>query len=174
MKKQALYILTTIFILSSCISKNKTAESSEEHFEKYFGVWHSTDRHYEYSADLKIDSINNFIYEGGACASSFLSKGSWKLNGDTIILNSFQPEECYYVNDFGIKYIVAPPIIGDTTKHEMRTSIKGFEPKLHSIYILFNNGKFIIKNDTLVHIAHTKTLFSDIIKEDFIKQTKDN
>lgn len=174
MKKQALYILTTIFILSSCISKNKTAESSEEHFEKYFGVWHSTDRHYEYSADLKIDSINNFIYEGGACASSFLSKGSWKLNGDTIILNSFQPEECYYVNDFGIKYIVAPPIIGDTTKHEMRTSIKGCEPKLYSTYILFNNEKFIIKNDTLVHIAHTKTLFSDIIKEDFIKQTKDN
>jgi len=78
------------------------------------------------------------------------------------------------VNDFGIKYIVAPPIIGDTTKHEMRTSIKGCEPKLYSTYILFNNEKFIIKNDTLVHIAHTKTLFSDIIKEDFIKQTKDN
>ena len=159
MKKQALYILTTIFILSSCISKNKTAESSVEHFEKYFGVWHSTDRHYEYSADLKIDSINNFIYEGGACASSFLSKGSWKLNGDTIILNSFQPEECYYVNDFGIKYIVAPPIIGDTTKHEMRTSIKGFEPKLHSIYIFCLTTENLLLKMTHWFILRIRKLF---------------
>lgn len=175
MKKLILYNLTIIFIISSCISKNNIAESSEEQFDKYLGIWHTTFRHYEYSADLKIDSMNNFIYEGGACESSFLSKGSWKLNGDTIILNSFQPEECYYVNDFGIKYIVAPPIIGDTTKHELRTSIKGCEPDLvYTTYILFNNERFIIKNDTLIHITHTKTHSSDIIKEDFIKQTKDN
>lgn len=175
MKKQILYILSTIFILTSCISKNSVDKSSEEQFDKYLGVWHNTFRHYEYSADLKIDSMNNFIYEGGACASSFLSKGSWKLNGDTIVLNSFQPKECYYVLDFGIKYIVEPPIIGDTTIHELRTSIKGCEPDLYYItYILFNDERFIIKNDTLIHIAHTKTPSSDIIKEDFIKHTKDN
>ncbi len=175
MIKQKLYILTLIFFLSSCISKNNIDKSTEKQIDKYFGVWHSTDRHYEYSADLKIDSMNNFIYEGGACASSFLSKGSWKLNEDTIILNSFQPKECYYVIDFGIKYIVAPPIIGDTTKHELRTSIKGCEPDLVYIaYILFNNERFIIKNDTLIHIAHTKTLSSDIVKEDFIKEIKDD
>ena len=174
MKKQILYFLTLTLIQSSCISKNNTDKSTQEQIDKYLGVWHSTDRHYEYSADLKIDSMNNFIYDGGACTWSFLSKGSWKLNGDTIVLNSFEPTECYYVEDFGIKIIVEPPIIGDTTIHEMRTSIRGCEPQLSSTYIMFNNEKFIIKNDTLIHIAHKKTLLRDILKEDFIKQTKEN
>lgn len=174
MKKQIIYILTLIFIVSSCISKNNIDKSTEQQIDKYLGVWHSTDRQYEYSADLRIDSMNIFIYEGGACACSFLSKGSWKLSGDTIVLNSFQPKECYYVEDFGVKITIEPPIIGDTTKHEMRTSIKGCEPQSYSIYFMFNSEKFIIKNDTLIHIAHKKTLLRDILKEDFIKQIKDN
>ncbi len=175
MKKQIIYFLTLMLIQSSCISKNNTDKSTQEQIDKYLGVWHSTDRHFEYSTDLKIDSMNNFTYEGGACESSFLSKGSWKLNGDTIVLNSFQPEECYYVQDFGIKYIDEPPIIDDTTTHELRTSIKGCKPdKYYITYFLFNNERFIIKNDTLIHIANTKTPLRDILKEDFIKQTKDN
>jgi len=174
MRKQIIYILTLVFIVSSCISKSNNDKSNKEQIEKYLGVWHSTDRHYEYSADLKIDSMNNFIYEGGACACSFLSKGSWKLSGDTIVLNSFQPNECYFVEDFGIKITIEPPMIGDTTIHEMRTSIKGCEPQSYKIYFMFNSEKFIIKNDTLIHIAHKKTLLRDIQKEDFIKQSNEN
>ena len=102
-------------------------------------------------------------------SKSFLSKGSWTLKDDTIVLNSFQPKECYYLQYFGDDCI-APPLIGDTSKYVERTSVKGCNPEYHRIYIMFYNERFILRNDTLIHILRTKYRCSDIIKNDFIKQ----
>lgn len=168
MRIHILYYLIATILLYSCKSNDNNEDSKKINLEDYLGVWHSV-RQLEYGAELEIDFMNGFVFDGGACTSSFLSKGSWTLKDDTIVLNSFQPKEFYYLQYFGDDCI-APPLIGDTSKYVERTSVKGCNPEYHRIYIMFYNERFILRNDTLIHILRTKYRCSDIIKNDFIKQ----
>ena len=132
---------------------------------KFLGKWHSVKRPYPYGATIEICSNYNFIYIGGACDSRFGSKGDWLLNGDTLILNSFEPEECYFISEFGVNCII---VTEDFIPPELKTSIRGCKPDTDYDYRCFINEKFIIEDSVLIHIRKTIALCPEIT-DNFIK-----
>ena len=67
------------------------------------------------------------------------------MNNDTLILNSLQPNECLYIDDFSLTK-------GETLD-DMQTTLKNCEPKPNSKFFTeFNNSKFIITKDSLKYL----------------------
>lgn len=132
-------ILIFILALSSCKKDIPKIDESS----KFVKVWFDTVRSYPFTAKLTINKNKTFEYRGGACTSSFGSKGIWKIENDTIILNSIKPKECMYKIDFGL---ICEKPSGDDYK-----TIKGCDPKSENTYENFENEKFYFRNDTLIH-----------------------
>jgi len=130
----------------------------------YLGIWHSVERVIPFGAYLKIDSNYNFTYSGGACVARFFSKGSWTITDDTLFLNSFEPEECYYLSEFGIN------CRSFDDDYQPTTSIKGCKPSDIKEYVIFNQEKFIIKDSILTHIQKPNNLCPEI-KDNFNKES---
>jgi len=132
-------LLISILALSSCKKDNPKIE---EH-SKFVKVWFDTVRSYPFKAKLTINKNKTFEYRGGACTSRFGAKGIWKIENDTIILNSIKPKECMWKHDFGL-------ICEKLTDNDYKT-IKDCEPKGEDSYENFENEKFYFRNDTLIH-----------------------
>jgi hypothetical protein len=97
---------------------------------------------YSINGHLQIDSTNTFEYIRYACMSQTISKGTWKIVNDTLILNSFAPKGCYFIEDFKIE----PP--KDTLN--MIPNVKTEKDcEANTGYVIFKNEKFYIK-DTLL------------------------
>lgn len=137
--KIKLFLLVSIIALSSCKKNNPKIEKNS----KFVKVWFDTVRSYPFKAKLIINKNKTFEYRGGACDSRFGSKGIWRIENDTIILNSIKPKECMYKIDFGL---VCEKLTGDDNK-----TIKGCEPKSDKMFEDFENEKFYFRNDTLIH-----------------------
>lgn len=133
------FILISIILLSSCKKNNPKIEEDS----KFVKIWFDTVRTYPFNAKLIIKKDNTFEYIGDACTSSFGAKGIWKIENDTIILNSIKPKECMYKIDFGL-------ICEKLTDNESKT-IKDCEPNGEEFYENFENEKFYFRNDTLIH-----------------------
>jgi hypothetical protein len=103
---------------------------------KFERKWFSIDGH------LKIDSTNKFEYVYNNSVSQSVSNGTWKVVNDTLVLNSFAPKGCYFIENFNIE----PP---KDTSQIISNPIteKGCEPNIG--YVIFKNEKFYIK-DTLL------------------------
>ena len=171
--KTILILSILAFVASSCGRSNKTAET-DNYIEviidnPFLGKWYSVERIIPFSATLDIDSNYNFIYEGGACEARFLSKGYWVLNGDTLVLNSFEPEDCYYISEFGKNHIVIPIDTFPYFAFEVRTSIEDCIPIDYYEYIVFTNEKFIIEDSVLTHIRRKPNLMWPEIKDNFTR-----
>lgn len=168
-----LFLLLVLLFLFSCRSSNKEIVNNDNLIESEFiGEWCSVKRIIPYTAYLKIDSSYNFSFEGGTCSMRFYSKGSWILNSDTIILNSFKPTGCYYISDFEVTCTIV-----DTSSSNIgnpyKTSIKDCAPDEGDEYVLFNQEKFIIQNDTLIHVRKTINICPEI-KDNFTRLIMDN
>jgi len=164
------YIILLGFLslfLQSCWNTHQKENTNDDLINNEFlGEWYSVERIIPFGAVLTIDTDYSFIYEGGACLSSFGSKGNWTLNNDTLILNSIEPEECYYISDFGGNCILIT--IDDTTSFKREISIKDCVPdNIDYDYIIFKNEKFIIKDSVLTYITQPDTICN--IKNDFIR-----
>ena len=153
MKKINYIILLGVLflLLQNCCNNKNESKSIHNNLKmsdnKSLGEWYSVDNRCPFEAVLTIDSNYNFTYAGGGCVWRLHSKGRWIINEDTLILNSADPEECYYIgnfSDFG-KIIT----LDDTLK--VVTSIAGCTPKLPDEYIIFDNEKFIIKDSALIY-----------------------
>jgi len=161
----SLLFLLFCFLLQSCC--NTSTETLTEQ-NNYIGDWRCVKRIIPYSAVLKIDSSYSYTYTGGACLSSFESKGNWTLKDDTLILNSFEPEECCYLREFGVNCVIAD--LENSTIPKQKTSIEDCQPSNGGDYeyIIFTNEKFIIKDSLLTHIQNPNNICPDI-KDNFTK-----
>ncbi len=92
---------------------------------------------------LKLDSTKNFEFERYSCMSHTISKGTWNVVNDTLILNSFEPKGCYFIEDFKIE----PP---KDTINIIPNPITQKDCEPNTGYVIFKNEKFYIKNDTLL------------------------
>lgn len=147
-------------ILASCgnIDK-KTIPDDELKENQYIGEWQTIEGKYIFEAALKIDSNHNFTYEGGACLLHFSSEGSWIIIDDTLIINSFDCEECRYLSKFSEIGEIVVIIENETSikiSHPKSTSIEDCEPAYpDEEYVIFNQEKFLIKDSVLTYIQKT-------------------
>ncbi|MEN2436604.1 hypothetical protein AAH994_14400 [Weeksellaceae bacterium A-14] len=103
--------------------------------------------------NLILNENRTFQFTEKSHLSETFSSGNWKIENDTIFLNSKMPKECLYVNNFKPycedKYVVF--------KEKIETTIENCEPKnFTKFYTAFQNEKFIFKNDSLIYINPNK------------------
>ena len=161
-----IFILSIIVLIAGSCGQRRKSNNAELQF---LGEWYSVERDYPFSATLKIDSNHNFIYTGGACILHFRSKGKWRLNGNTLILNSFEPKKCCFISEFGVN--CSSIILNDSIPFEpsgLKTSIKDCIPSSIDQYILFNNEKFLIEDSVLTYIQKLNALCPEI-KDNFTR-----
>jgi len=175
MKNLHIVLLGILLLLlqncSNTINQDKgILDSLSVRSNEFLGEWYSVDRATPYDAVLKIDSNNSFAYEGAACVSRFFSNGHWILNGDTLILNSVIPQRCYYLDKFGVGCKIAK--IGEPFE-PLATSIRGCVPSTDSVFNIFENEKFVIKDSVLMHIPKPNNLCPDV-KDDFTRIKHNN
>lgn len=106
-----------------------------------------------FKAKLIIKADKTFEYTSANCQSGSKSNGNWEIKNDTISLKSIKPKGCLYQNrfdDFCIKK-------EDLRFFENNKTLKDCDPSgREPSYEIFENEKFIIKNDTLIHINQVK------------------
>jgi len=140
-----------ILFLQSCCNRNEgynIQDYSKMNNNEFLGEWYSVERITPFEATLRIDSNYTFTYDGGACLIRFGSNGFWTLNEDTLILNSIEPEECYYLFEFDP---VCFDINDSSTYLKTRTTKEGL-PAINYEYVLFKDVKFLIIDSVLTHI----------------------
>ena len=145
-----LFVLSFIIIQSCCNISTQSDMRSENN--QYIGEWYSVYKGIPFSATLVIDSNYTFNYEGGACVIRFGSEGYWACNGDTLLLNSYEPEECYYLFEFDA-VCMEFDINDSTTYLKPQFTKEGCTPENQWYeYVKFKNVKFLIIDSVLTHI----------------------
>lgn len=148
MKLKLLSTLLLFVVFISC-KKDETKAIKKSEFVK---TWFDTVRMAPFKSKLIINENKTFEYLGGACTSRFESKGSWKIEKDTLILNSSKTNKCYWKHPFGLMCSKK-----DFEKiREDNKTIKGCSPTGEDAYVIFDNEKFYIRNDTLIHTEKNK------------------
>lgn len=138
--------ILTILTFFSCENKNVIISNN------FQDEWYSS---YEY---LVINSNSTFEYIRSNCVSSTVSKGKWKIINDTLILNSYHPKGCYFIEDF----IQKPPTRKDSIRQNIITkNIKDCIP--NTGYVYFRNEKFYLKDSLLISKSYTS--FNEDSKE---------
>lgn len=135
----SLIILSLFFINCSTDTKNKF-EKSEDFIRDWSVI------RYPYSkAILSLSENHEFKYHETGHLSEIYSEGIWKLDNDTLTLNSLQPNECLYLDDFSLTK--------GQTIDDIQTTFKNCNPKPDSkFFIEFNNSKFIVTKDSLIYL----------------------
>ena len=139
------FLILSIFliIISSC---NKSAPKKEEN-PKFVRTWFDTVQGMPLKQKLIIKENKTFEFSSRACQDGSKSNGTWKIEKDTIILNSVKPKGCLFQHKFGFCII-----IGNNSYLENNKTIEGCEPSgRDSSYEIFENEKFFMRNDTLIH-----------------------
>ncbi|MBC5861953.1 hypothetical protein [Flavobacterium turcicum] len=120
------YLLMIIVFISSCCRSND--------FENQ---WFSL------NSKLKINDNNTFEFERFSSISSSISKGNWVVVNDTLILNSFQNNLCYFYENFKLEPSK------NNNNYKILKSNKDCQP--NQGYVIFNNEKFYLKDSILIH-----------------------
>lgn len=155
-------IITVLFL--GCGKKIKNEE-------EYYGIWTSTPKLFPYKAILTIKPDHTYFFDFGACKKRGFSKGHWQLSNDTIFLNSFQMDSCYFISEFGVICYN----INDTAHLGKKTRLN-CEPIMHKDYVIFAQDKFYIRNDSLFHVAEVNSACPDMkgIEDIFYREKKKN
>ena len=132
-------VLLSIFLIN-CKQNSQNFEKKEDFIRDWKVI------RYPYSnATLYLSANHTFKYEETGHLSEIYSEGIWKMNNDTLILNSLQPNECLYIDDFSLTK-------GETID-DMQTTLKNCEPKPNSKFFTeFNNSKFTVTKDSLIYL----------------------
>lgn len=127
-------IVLILFAISFTSCKKENHKHIRSKFER---TWYSID------GSLKIDSLHRFVYARNTCISQSVSNGKWTVINDTLVLNSYSPSGCYFLEEFEIK----PP--KDTIHFiPLKKTEKDCEPNRG--YINLKNEKFYIKDSILM------------------------
>ena len=147
MKKISLWFLTvcSIFVINCC-KKEKEIEPNVEN--KFTNIWYSL------NSNLIITENNKFEYIRFDCVSKSTSNGKWEIKNDTIILNSFESNGCYFYEKFEIE----PPKPNEKFEnYENKKSKKDCVP--NQGFVIFKNEKFYLKNSNLVFKSKSKNSY---------------
>ncbi|KAF2508278.1 hypothetical protein [Flavobacterium foetidum] len=128
-------------VLVGFISCKKT----ETPVNKFVGTWYDTEYIVPGRHVLKINKDSTFSYKGAGCDWRVLSKGKWKLVGDSIELNSTSSDTCYRM----FPYIHCLKF-GENRKKDTLT-ISNCNPSLNADFLIFSKERFYIKRDSLIY-----------------------
>jgi hypothetical protein len=141
MKNNLLFLFVVLNLFSGC--KKELPKKTEN--PKFVRTWYDTVQGMPYRAKLIIKTNKTFEFSSHSCQSGAESKGKWTIEKDTIILNSIKPKNCLFQHPFGI-------ICNFDEIVKNNKTIKDCEPSgRESDYVIFEDEKFYIKNDTLIH-----------------------
>jgi hypothetical protein len=141
-------------LLSSC---NKPLPKKEEN-PKFVRTWYDTVQGMPLREKLTIKANKTFEYSSRSCESGSESKGTWKIENDTIILKSIKPKGCRFQNRFAF---CIP--LNDKSYFENNKTIKGCEPNgRDASYAIFENEKFFLKNDSLIYVGNKENPCSNL------------
>jgi hypothetical protein len=156
-----IFNLFIILSLIGCKNKNPVENKLPENF---LGLWKLTisknDTILLSYAQLTLNKNNTYeYYAKDENKFEVFSKGNYKLVSDTIVLNSRNSKECFYIHD-GISYdcknFEKNDEYNDVVKphFEMQTTIKDCKPiSFKNMYGKFDNEKIIIRSNNLVYIT---------------------
>ena len=138
--REILPLILLSFFLINCKQNSQKFEKKENFIRDWKVI------RYPYSnATLSFNANHTFEYRETGHLSEIYSKGIWKLIKDTLVLNSLQPNECLYLDDFSLTK-------GDTLD-DMQTTLKNCIPKPNSKFFTeFSNSKFIVTKDSLNYL----------------------
>ncbi|MGE8342817.1 MAG: hypothetical protein ACN6OI_17450 [Flavobacterium sp.] len=122
-----------------------SCEKKEIPKNKFVGTWYDTEYIVPGSHLLKINKDSTFSYKGAGCDWRVISKGKWKLVGDSIELNSTSSDTCYRMFPYTrcIKF-------GETRRKDTLT-IPNCNTSQNADFLIFSKERFYLKNDSLVY-----------------------
>jgi hypothetical protein len=139
--------ITSLLIILVSLTNCKNESQKKKINSIFVRDWYDTEMVIPFSATLKINKDSTFQYKGGACTSSFTSNGTWRIENDTIILNSNKSKECLIIVEFG----PLCPSKEDMLNHKISKTLKDCNPAGENMYENFRNEKFYIRNDSLIY-----------------------
>lgn len=95
------------------------------------------------NSKLKINNNKTFEFERFSSISSSISRGKWEVVNDTLILNSFQTNQCYFYENFKL----VP--LRKNDKYILIKTKKDCQP--NQGYVKFKNEKFYLKDSILIY-----------------------
>lgn len=156
MKLSSILVLL-VFTFSSCKKRDEVS--------KFARIWYDTEQIIPIKETLSINSDSTFIFNSRGCQGGSKSSGKWKISGDSIILNSSLPKDCYIISEFA-------ECLHFGDKHEIKTTAKGCEPNHDLFYSEFKNEIFYIKNDSLFYKPKKNWSCPDSLQIVFAKTEK--
>ncbi|GIQ60521.1 hypothetical protein Flavo103_36570 [Flavobacterium collinsii] len=154
--------IITILVLVSLISCKK----SESLPNKFVGTWYDTEYIIPSRSTLKINKDSTFKYESAGCDWRVISKGNWKIVGDSIELNSTSSDTCYKMFPF----VNCKPF--ETRRRKDVLTSPNCKPENNALFLIFAKEKFYIKDDSLVYKLRPSSSCPDTLKIIFAKTEK--
>ncbi len=151
------------FLVFVCLISCKQAESLPN---KFAGTWYDTEYIVPGRSSIKINKDSSFSYRSRGCQWGSVSKGKWKIIGDSIELNSTNSDTCYKMFPF-----VECISFGENRKKDIMT-IPNCDSKDDAFFAIFKKEIFYIKNDSLVYKLKLSSNCPDSLKIVFAKTQK--
>jgi hypothetical protein len=151
------------FLLFVCLISCKKPESLPN---KFAGTWYDTEYIVPGRSSFKINKDSSFSYRSAGCDWRVLSKGKWKIIGDSLELNSTSSDTCYRMFPF----VECIPF-GKYKGKDLLT-IPNCNPKDDASFAIFNKEIFYIKNDSLVYKLKASSNCPDTLKIAYAKTQK--
>lgn len=148
-----------LFFLLSC-------KKSESLPNKFVGTWYDTEYIVPGRSSIKINLDSSFSYQSAGCQSRVISKGKWKIVGDSLELNSTSSDTCYKMFPF----IFCIPF-GENNRKDVLT-ITDCNPLGDTSFAIFEKETFYIKNDSLFYKLKVNSQCSDTLKIVFARTQK--
>ena len=150
-------------LLFICLISCKKSESLPN---KFIGTWYDTEYIVPGKSSIKINADSTFDYRSRGCQGGSVSKGKWKIVGDSIELNSTSSDTCYRMFPF----VYCTPF-GENNIRDILT-IPNCNPDNNTFFAIFSKEKFYLKNDSLIFKVKPESKCSDTLKIVFAKTQK--
>lgn len=143
-----------------------SCKKPEKPINKFAGTWYDTEYIIPGKSSIKINADSSFSYRSRGCDWGSVSKGKWKMVGDSIELNSTSSDTCYKMFPF----VYCFPF-GKNNRKDILT-IPNCIPDENAFFAIFTKEKFYIKNDSLVYKLKAGSNCPDTLKIVFARSKK--
>jgi len=151
------------FLIFVCLISCKKPEILPN---KFSGTWYDTEYIIPNNSIIKINKDSSFSYRSRGCDWRVLSKGNWKIIGDSIELNSTTSDTCYKMFPF----VECIPF-GKYNGRDLST-IPNCNPKDDASFAIFKKEIFYIKNDSLVYKLKASSNCPDTLRIAYARTQK--
>ncbi|PIF29636.1 hypothetical protein CLU81_0017 [Flavobacterium sp. 9] len=151
------------FSLMICLISCRKAEIP---ISKFVGTWYDTEYIVPGKSSILIKKDSSFYYKSAGCDWRVVSKGNWKIIGDSLELNSTSSDTCYKMFPFA----ECIPF-GKNNRKDILT-IPNCDPVNNKSFAIFIKERFYIKNDSLVYKLKSSSGCPDTLKITFARTQK--